>query len=869
MPFTLSSPAGSGINYNNGFSFKLKNISTYFYIRITRFRQTLASSANVNAVIYKDDGTIIERQLPYGNWNYTSQIDWNPSNAIIAPGQEFFIGVYVNASQTGIGINNASIDSSPYVVPVNNFRYRFPSVGTVATETSFETKNANEQGGFYIEYEIVNNGSYLIYNNPESSTVLNNGSSMRGGDTLIFHNSSTGRSGTIFEWTVPKTGRYKIRAIGASGGRNISSNRKGGRGADITGEFNLNQGEVLRILVGQKGGDWSGGTNGGAGGGGGGTFVVKKADLTPLVIAGGGNGANWSSWTVNGVDALTTNARGDTSGFGEPTNSTIYGRGGGGGGFTNNGTGNANMGGQSFKNGGLGGLATDGYGSIGGFGGGGGSNHEGGGGGGYAGGHVSKTNDYNTYYSSYGATSYNAGENQVNQIYAVDNSHGRVEITLLNNPPSQPPQLISGEIGAGQTYDGLKEVIWSIGQSTDPDNDALTYELDFWDGSQWINIAKKVPQGSPTQVKMRLPNKNATGVKTRARAFDGKDFGPYSESGSFNIRQISNVQVPNALIFDGINDYIEFPQSSLWDVTNAFTIEVKVKTSWKPPSGENSVLLFGSFDQMFFEYRPSGNVDFYMTNTSSTRYGVNSQVDISDGKWHRLSVTYNGSQLKFYVDGVLQATNSASGNVRTMSVGIIGLSKIIGNPYLNYYFNGSLAQPRFYNRELTQTEIQNSLHSDLTGNETGLKFCAKFDTNTGRYVDIVTGLAATFYGGLNWGYTFYPLDNISLPSSNQYAKENIDYIRVKVNEFRQANGFPPYSWTDPVIIKKVTPVKAIHWNEIQAAIKEVYEQTSSILANQTVQITINETIMPKNPKYHIKELSSRVINIIKALKNEG
>lgn len=32
--------------------------------------------------------------------------------------------------------------------------------------------------------------------------------------------------------------------------------------------------------------------------GGGGTFVVDSDTMKPLIIGGGGNGANWYSWTV-------------------------------------------------------------------------------------------------------------------------------------------------------------------------------------------------------------------------------------------------------------------------------------------------------------------------------------------------------------------------------------------------------------------------------------------------------------------------------------------------------------------------------------------------------------------------------------------
>src|SRR5687768_14246949 len=60
----------------------------------------------------------------------------------------------------------------------------------------------------------------------------------------------------IQSFTISNTGLYSIEAFGASGGnRTNSPQRSGGYGAYIKGEFNLVQGDVLTILVGQKGVD--------------------------------------------------------------------------------------------------------------------------------------------------------------------------------------------------------------------------------------------------------------------------------------------------------------------------------------------------------------------------------------------------------------------------------------------------------------------------------------------------------------------------------------------------------------------------------------------------------------------------------------
>ena len=149
--------------------------------------------------------------------------------------------------------------------------------------------------------------------------------------TLTFHNAgATGREGPtqaqvnsaysgtdldgkvtintqgIQEWTVPVTTSYTIQAKGAQGAYG------GGHGATITGTFDLTQGDVIKIAVGQMGVNGSAAEFPGlvhtGGGGGGGTFVIKapySTNSSVLVIAGGGGGRTAFGSTET-IDALAT-----------------------------------------------------------------------------------------------------------------------------------------------------------------------------------------------------------------------------------------------------------------------------------------------------------------------------------------------------------------------------------------------------------------------------------------------------------------------------------------------------------------------------------------------------------------------------------
>ena len=115
------------------------------------------------------------------------------------------------------------------------------------------------------------------------------------------HDGQVTVSSGIQLWTVPRTGKYRIEAIGASGGYSEDSFiETGGRGARMIGNFNLTKDEIIHVLVGQKG--EKGNSNPKTAGGGGGTFVVRENNIS-LIIAGGGGGIKKISEQHPGCDA--------------------------------------------------------------------------------------------------------------------------------------------------------------------------------------------------------------------------------------------------------------------------------------------------------------------------------------------------------------------------------------------------------------------------------------------------------------------------------------------------------------------------------------------------------------------------------------
>jgi hypothetical protein len=248
----------------------------------------------------------------------------------------------------------------------------------------------------------------------------------------------------IQRWTVPESGTYRVRACGAGGGGSGQSPNYPGRGACVQGDVALTQGDVLQILVGQRGGSSAVYT----GGGGGGSFVVSASN-TPLVIGGGGGGTSRGGFDRTAVtDASLTTvgknsvlATGGSGGGGGGIWSTDNNWAGAGGGFSGNGgdgrfyNSALAQGGRSFLNGGAGGTCSDcPNAGAGGFGGGGGAFHAetSGGGGGYSGGAGGAAGGGTGagQWEGGGGGSYNVGTNPL-QFLQSSPTDGLVTITRL------------------------------------------------------------------------------------------------------------------------------------------------------------------------------------------------------------------------------------------------------------------------------------------------------------------------------------------------------------------------------------------------------------------------------------------------------
>jgi hypothetical protein len=142
--------------------------------------------------------------------------------------------------------------------------------------------------------------------------------------------------------------------------------------------------------------------------------------------------------------------------------------------------------------------------------------------------------------------------------------------------------------------------------------------------------------------------------------------------------------------------------SNLLDLTSGLTI-----SAWVFPTtsgGTRTVVLKERSGGLAYSLyandntsRPAGNV-----NTGGVDIGVAGSTSLPLNTWSHLATTYDGTNLRLFVNGVQVASRAMSGAIVTSA----GMLRIGGNRVWGQYFRGRIDEVRIYNRPLSSTEIQ-------------------------------------------------------------------------------------------------------------------------------------------------------------------
>jgi hypothetical protein len=194
----------------------------------------------------------------------------------------------------------------------------------------------------------------------------------------------------------------------------------------------------------------------------------------------------------------------------------------------------------------------------------------------------------------------------------------------------------------------------------------------------------------------------------------------------------------NMLEFDGTNDYVSISSINL-NGESQITLE-----AWVHPESFNTI--FDNYISNIVGYENadallrigdndgSNMVDDnrmqFVITTGSGNKKCNGTIELSQNQWYHVAGTYDGSNLRLYVNGVLDASVSHSG-ILSVSVPeiILGAGTVSGSD--DRCLDGFIDEVRVWTTARTQTQIRQNMYRELSGSESGLFAYYKLNETSG------------------------------------------------------------------------------------------------------------------------------------------
>lgn len=194
--------------------------------------------------------------------------------------------------------------------------------------------------------------------------------------------------------------------------------------------------------------------------------------------------------------------------------------------------------------------------------------------------------------------------------------------------------------------------------------------------NSWINIYNSVPSATGDKSmsigRIKIEKGNVATPYTNfneAQAIMHDESG-YKYDGIITGELITNTNSAryNNCIFisNGLTNYIKTPTINI--AGDAITVSIWIKSTNTNPTGSY---------HMPFESSTPGYVEMSIYKTGYLRAGLyvggsrkvdnTSGVNVLDGNWHMISMTYDGENIKRYVDGIVLSTTAVTGTLNATS----------------------------------------------------------------------------------------------------------------------------------------------------------------------------------------------------------
>ncbi|MBN1972601.1 MAG: hypothetical protein JW787_03110 [Sedimentisphaerales bacterium] len=189
------------------------------------------------------------------------------------------------------------------------------------------------------------------------------------------------------------------------------------------------------------------------------------------------------------------------------------------------------------------------------------------------------------------------------------------------------------------------------------------------------------------------------------------------------------------LQFDGIDDYVSVDDNPSLDLKNKFTLEAWI--NFEEGGTDNPRIISKGWE------RRSG-YEFTLESTrSKRRLGLDmanmncvfSNSYLEANKWYHIAATYDGSQIKLFINGKIDQTQERSVPIVTNDIKLnIGRN----SETFRDIYKGKIAEVRIWNIARTEENIREDMSKKLNSNEEGLVGCWLFGRDKSEIVKDVS-----------------------------------------------------------------------------------------------------------------------------------
>jgi hypothetical protein len=312
-------------------------------------------------------------------------------------------------------------------------------------------------------------------------------------------------------------------------------------------------------------------------------------------------------------------------------------------------------------------------------------------------------------------------------IYDTNTENKNLNGTNLNNRD----YLVWGNNGANLELDPPSTITVNMSTGITP---ALTSEVTF---TRISRIWKFVESGSDIpDVKISIPISAIRNVVAPGNYYmfisDTGSFDPtatyaiMSDDGAGNLETdydfdgtkyitfgyAPQVEIERSVYFDGTNDYIDVEDRLDIDPNN-FTISAWIKRD-AADSGTKSIVskrntsFTTGFDLRIID---DNRIQVYWKN--GTNQILPSITSIPDDEWHHIAVTYDGSTLYIYIDGVLDNFQAKTPPLTVDESFVIGAA---GKGTLTQFFRGNIDEVRVWDATLTVDQLRFIMNQEIEDN---------------------------------------------------------------------------------------------------------------------------------------------------------